>query len=207
MPAQLEAQVEYNVDPETTVPQALLVVRVSIRSMLPLMQKRPNNLFTEYGQCGVGAYCLGGCDPLHSNTLDSCVAAPVCSSQDYRLTSLDGIQSNTQYLGDASKANWVASGQPLQSPNKDSVILTLSESGASQSGTLLATTHYVWYGKISATLKSSRGAGVVSAFILLSDVKDEIDFEFVGADLTTAQSNYYWQGVTNCTCRGRFVFE
>ena len=47
-------------------------------------------------------------------------------------------------------------------------------------------------------MKSSRGAGVVSAFILLSDVKDEIDFEFIGADLETAQSNYYFQGITNC---------
>lgn len=56
----------------------------------------------------------------------------------------------------------------------------------------------MWYGKISAQMKSSRGVGVVSAFILLSDVKDEIDFEFVGADLQNAQSNYYFQGVTDC---------
>lgn len=83
-------------------------------------------------------------------------------------------------------------------PDNDSVILTLSEDGASGSGTLLASSHYVWYGKISATMKTSRGAGVVSAFILLSDVKDEIDFEFIGTDLGTAQSNFYFQGITNC---------
>lgn len=65
-------------------------------------------------------------------------------------------------------------------------------------GTVLASTHYVWYGKISATLSTSRGAGVVTAFIMMSDVKDEIDFEFVGPDLQHAQSNYYSQGVTNC---------
>lgn len=65
-------------------------------------------------------------------------------------------------------------------------------------GTLLASTSYVWYGQVSATLKTSRGRGVVTAFILLSDVKDEIDFEFVGADLNVAQSNYYFQGITNC---------
>ena len=65
-------------------------------------------------------------------------------------------------------------------------------------GTLLASTSYVWYGKISATMKSSRGQGVVSAFILLSDVKDEIDFEFIGAALNDVQSNYYFQGLPNC---------
>lgn len=47
-------------------------------------------------------------------------------------------------------------------------------------------------------MKSSRGVGVVSAFILMSDIKDEIDFEFVGNDLQTAQSNFYFQGITNC---------
>jgi beta-glucanase (GH16 family) len=40
--------------------------------------------------------------------------------------------------------------------------------------------------------------GVVTAFILLSDVKDEIDYEFVGADLESAQSNYYFQGIPDC---------
>lgn len=65
-------------------------------------------------------------------------------------------------------------------------------------GTLLASTHYVWYGKITATMKTSAGAGVVTAFILLSDTKDEIDFEFVGTDLRTAQTNFYSLGITNC---------
>ena len=135
---------------------------------------------------------------MFSNTLNSCVPAPICQSKDYKFTSLDGITPNTKYLGDATQADWVSSGTALQAPDKESVILTLSEDGASSSGTLLASTHYVWYGKISASMKSSRGQGVVSAFILLSDNKDEIDFEFVGTDLSSAQSNYYFQGVTNC---------
>ena len=78
------------------------------------------------------------------------------------------------------------------------VLLTLSQDGESSSGTLLASASYVWYGKVSAQMKSSRGQGVVSAFILLSDVKDEIDFEFVGKDLQSAESNYYFQGITDC---------
>jgi beta-glucanase (GH16 family) len=150
---------------------------------------------SQYGACGVGAYCLGGCDPLNSHSLDSCTPAPICRSQDYKLSSLDGITSNQKYLGDASTSNWVSSGTPKVF--EDQVLLTLSEDGQSSSGTLLASTSYLWYGKISAEMKSSRGAGVVSAFILLSDVKDEIDFEFVGTDLENAQSNYYYQGITN----------
>ena len=162
-------------------------------------------LGTEYGECGVGAYCLGGCDPLFSQSLDACMPEPVCKSNNFQLTSLDGITSNKKYLGDSSKSDWVSSGTPLQAPSKDSIILTLSEDGESSSGTLLASTTYIWYGKVTAKMKSSRGQGVVSAFILLSDNKDEIDFEFVGADLKTAQSNFYYQGITNCTSLARWI--
>ena len=155
-----------------------------------------NHLLTailEYGECGLGAYCLGGCDPLSSNSLDSCVPAPKCESKTYKFDNLDGIEPNTKYLGDAGKSDWVSSGQPLS--YNGNLLLTMAPKTV---GTLLASNHYVWYGKTTARLKTSRGKGVVTAFIFLSDVKDEIDFEFIGADLETAQTNYYFQGITDC---------
>lgn len=136
---------------------------------------------------------MGGCDPLWSNSLESCVPAPVCKSQNYKFDSLDGIEPNTKYLGDPEKANWVSSGDAV--PFEGQLLLTMAPDTV---GTVLASTTYMWYGEVSATLKTSRGAGVVTAFILFSDVKDEIDYEFVGADLQTAQSNFYYQGITNC---------
>jgi len=149
-----------------------------------------------YGQCGVGAYCLGGCDPVFSHDLTSCVPAPVCQTKDYKLTTLNDVQDISQYLGDASKANWQVSGKPVIYNNNGSpaTLLTMAPDTV---GTLMSSTHYVWYGKISATMTSSQGAGVVTAFIMMSDVKDEIDFEFVGVDINAVQSNFYSQGVTN----------
>jgi beta-glucanase (GH16 family) len=47
----------------------------------------------------------------------------------------------------------------------------------------------------------------VTAFILLSDVKDEIDYEWVGADLTNVQTNYYWQGVLDWHNSGNISVE
>ena len=67
-------------------------------------------------------------------------------------------------------------------------------------GSQFATSHYIWYGKVSGKIKSSRGQGVVTGFILLSDVKDEIDYEFVGADLSQVETNYYFQGIPDCKC-------
>jgi beta-glucanase (GH16 family) len=154
-------------------------------------------LCTAYGQCGVGAYCLGGCDPRFSHTLKSCTPVPVCQSKDFKLTSLDDVSDISQYLGDSSKANWVSSGKPVVY-NNDAILLTMAPDTV---GTLLTSTAYVWYGKISATLTTSQGAGVVTAFILMSDSRDEIDFEFVGVDVQHAQSNFYAQGITNCKTR------
>ena len=122
--------------------------------------------------------------------------AAVCKSENYELSSLDGITANTEYLGDASTTNWVSSGTPVVYQN-NSILLTMAESTV---GTLLMSTHYVWYGKISATMTTSQGQGVVTAFIMMSDVKDEIDFEFIGVDVESAQSNFYWQGVPDCKC-------
>ena len=136
---------------------------------------------------------MGGCDPRMSFSLDSCAPEPVCESKTFNFDSLDGITANTKYLGDASTTDWVMSGQAV--PYDNNILLTMAPDTV---GTLLASSVYVWYGNIKATFKTSRGQGVVTAFILLSDVKDEIDYEFVGADLESAQSNYYYQGIPNC---------
>ncbi|KAG9245104.1 concanavalin A-like lectin/glucanase domain-containing protein [Calycina marina] len=156
-----------------------------------LDQKCPSSApcCSQYGQCGAGAYCLGGCDPRMSFGLDSCTPEPVCQDLTTKFTSLDRITAKTEYLGDSSETDWVSDGEPAIYDN--TILLTMADGSV---GTLLASATYMWYGNVKTTFKTSRGQGVVTAFILLSDVKDEIDYEFVGADLETAQTNFYWQG-------------
>lgn len=144
----------------------------------------------EYGECGVGAFCLGGCDPTMSFSLDSCAPAPVCEDKDLKFDSMKNMIDIGKYLGDSSKGDWVASGEPAS--HGDNVLLTMPKGSV---GTVLSSTAYMWYGNVKARLKTSRGRGVVSAFILFSDVKDEIDYEWIGADLETSQTNYYFQGI------------
>ncbi|KAM3066110.1 putative glycosidase CRH2 [Clarireedia jacksonii] len=127
-----------------------------------------------------------------SFSLESCVPEPVCKDASYTFQNKDGIMQNTEYLGDASKTNWVVSGDAVI--YNDNILLTMA---ADTSGTVMATSTYMWYGNVKAKFKTSRGQGVVTAFILFSDVKDEIDYEFVGSKLEVAQSNYYFQGITN----------
>jgi beta-glucanase (GH16 family) len=109
-----------------------------------------------------------------------------------KMNSLDEVVDIGKYLGDSDKADWVAQGEPVVF--KDNVLLTMPKDSV---GTLLSSTVYMWYGNVKARFKTSRGAGVITAFILFSDVKDEIDYEFVGTELGDAQTNYYFQGITN----------
>lgn len=151
----------------------------------------------QYGQCGVGAFCLGGCDQRMSYSMDACVPMPVCKSGKFPMNSLDRIKSTSEYLGDPKTADWTYQGEPILHDGK--VLLTMPPRTV---GTVLASTFTMWYGSVKATLKTSRGAGVVTAFIIYGGVKDEIDYEFVGNQLEIAQTNYYFQGVTDYTNSG-----
>lgn len=153
---------------------------------------------SQYGQCGIGAFCLGGCDPKFSNQLESCVAAPICQSKKHTFNDLSKVADKAKYLGDATRYDWVADGTPMNTEDGN-LLLTMAPKTV---GTVLSTTRYVWYGNIKATMKTSRGAGVVSAFIMMSDMKDEIDFEWVGTQLDTTQTNYYFQGIPDYTHGG-----
>ncbi|KAJ3772042.1 glycoside hydrolase family 16 protein [Lentinula raphanica] len=150
---------------------------------------------SEYGFCGTGNFCLGGCNPLYSNSLDSCLPNPVCEDATHTFTDNSRILTNASYFdGNASEYDWVV--------DKGSIINTNSSGGElglilteTNGGTRLSSTRYVHYGTISAKLKTGRWPGVVTAFITMSNIKDEIDWEFPGANTTTGQTNYYWQGV------------
>ncbi|KAK2605892.1 putative glycosidase CRH2 [Conoideocrella luteorostrata] len=118
--------------------------------------------------------------------------ANVALDRTTKFTNLDSVVDISEYLGDSSKKDWVAQGEPAMLDGN--VLLTMPKSSV---GTVLASTTYMWYGNVKAKFKTSRGQGVVTAFILLSDVKDEIDYEFVGVELGKAQTNYYYQGITD----------
>lgn len=47
----------------------------------------------------------------------------------------------------------------------------------------------------SVSLRISKGSNVVTAPILMADNGDEIDFEFVGWDKRTIQTNYFYRGI------------
>ncbi|KZT61442.1 glycoside hydrolase family 16 protein, partial [Calocera cornea HHB12733] len=153
---------------------------------------------SEYGFCGSGSdYCRGGCNALWSHTLTSCEPEPICQSATYDFTSSNAsslvLGNSTGFNNNASAYAWTLDkGNVAWSAEGLGMILT-----EANGGTRLSTTRYVDFGTITARIKTGRWAGVVTAFITMSDVKDEIDWEFPGAATTQGQTNYYWLGVAN----------
>ncbi|EKM57978.1 glycoside hydrolase family 16 protein [Phanerochaete carnosa HHB-10118-sp] len=119
---------------------------------------------------------------------------PVCQDAIHTFPDLSRIVMNTTYYdGNATEYDWTL--------DKGSIINTNSSGGElalllteTNGGTRLSSTRYLHYGTITARLKTGRWGGVVTAFITMSDIKDEIDWEFPGNATTEGQTNYFWQG-------------
>jgi beta-glucanase (GH16 family) len=73
--------------------------------------------------------------------------------------------------------------------------ITLAKASNSKfgDGARISTTRYILYGRLTARIKTSTVPGLVTTFITMSDRKDEIDWEIVGGDSTTAQSNIFYK--------------
>ena len=148
---------------------------------------------SQYGPCGTGEFCISNCNPIFSYEPEACMPEPVCKDISTTFNNYtDKVVNINTYLGNASEADWLYTGNILDYDDEGSMILAMPKNSG---GTVLTSSKDVWYGKISARLKSSHLGGVVTAFIVFSGIQDEIDFEWVGADINTVQTNYYWQGL------------
>lgn len=61
-------------------------------------------------------------------------------------------------------------------------------------GTRISVDNLFQYGTVESTMQIAAGSNVVTAFILMADNGDEIDFEFVGKDTKEIQTNWFYKG-------------
>ena len=81
--------------------------------------------------------------------------------------------------------------------------LNLVKNGDSvANGARISMTHYIHYGKITVRMRAPADAGVISTFITMSDVKDEIDYEMLGAYPDEAQTVVFYRGIPEVTVHG-----
>uniref|UniRef100_A0A060T8Y8 ARAD1D06864p n=1 Tax=Blastobotrys adeninivorans TaxID=409370 RepID=A0A060T8Y8_BLAAD len=148
----------------------------------------------QFGECGTGSSCMNTCDVRHSYNISSCQLAPVCLSQQYTRFDPSIVIDQADYNADPAQAGWTTNGRIVFD---DGAVLLAMPKGTG--GSVMTSTRAVWYGKIRVLFKASHGQGVISAFLLMSGARDEIDFEFLGYSLKEAQTCYYYQGIPDYT--------
>ncbi|CUS23082.1 LAQU0S08e01728g1_1 [Lachancea quebecensis] len=194
---------------------------------------------SQYGQCGNGPLCVGGCDPRSSFNSQSCLAIPALVPS--ASSSFQALGENSYEMGETegqfspaldtrfgiynTHQESSSEAERIQEALKSAKMLHYSDFKAEPelssadytysgfldfdvgpqsalmltmppetTGSLLSSAKSFLYGRVAVTMKAAAGKGVVSAMVLMSAVKDEVDFEFLGGDLEHAQSNYYYQG-------------
>lgn len=127
---------------------------------------------------------------------------PICKDKTYTFAPNNPtIVNGTTYDGNSTAYDWTADmGTPLNTNNNGGELaLILTQDSRAPQGTRVSTTDYVLYGTITATVKTGKWDGVVSAFITMSNVKDEIDWEWPGDQTTQAQTNFFFLGKVDYT--------
>ncbi|QLG73405.1 hypothetical protein HG535_0E04890 [Zygotorulaspora mrakii] len=170
-----------------------------------------------YGQCGAGPICIGSCNPRFSFEKHSCaplpalvpnsiiqflpkpIQVPAVSLLEVELLER-GIIDFTKYLitPDVAAARqmlnnveFTFSGPLKLDEQTGDLLLTMPKHST---GTLIASTKSFLYGASFVRLKSGRSRGVITSVVLISSVGDEIDFEFLGSELNSVQTNYFYRG-------------
>lgn len=64
---------------------------------------------------------------------------------------------------------------------------------------------YIFFGNVEVVTQAANGTGIVSSFVMESDDLDEIDWEWLGGNTTTVESNYFGKG--NTTTYNRAIYH
>lgn len=69
----------------------------------------------------------------------------------------------------------------------------------------IRTKFYIFFGRVELWWKVAPGQGIISSMMLLSDDLDEVDWEFLGANGTVVETNYFGKGKGNYTWEGDYA--
>ncbi|PMD31232.1 glycoside hydrolase family 16 protein [Hyaloscypha variabilis F] len=130
------------------------------------------------------AQTYSSCNPLYSTDCPADTALGKSISVDFTQGSVNSFTASGTVTYDSSGAQF-----------------TIAKSGDAPT---LTSVFYIMFGKVSITMKAAPGAGIVSSLVLQSDDLDEIDMEWLGADGTEVQTNYFGKGDVTTYNRGAF---
>jgi len=81
---------------------------------------------------------------------------------------------------------------PLSIDGTNGAVFTITKDDQAP---LIKSQKYIFFGKVEVAVKAAPGRGIVTSIVLESDDRDEIDWEWVGADQGNVQTNFFSKGV------------
>ncbi|KAL1302012.1 hypothetical protein AAFC00_002462 [Neodothiora populina] len=136
----------------------------------------------------VAAQTFTSCNPLNSTDCPSDVA--LGTSHTWNWTSGDAANSKV-WNTTAGAIDWTEQGAAF----------TIKGKGDSPT---LQSNFYIFFGQISVVMRCAPGTGIISSIVLESDDLDEVDWEFIGGNTTTVETNYFGKG--NTTSYDRAIY-
>jgi beta-glucanase (GH16 family) len=130
----------------------------------------------------VTAQTYSSCNPMKQ----SCDANPGLASSSYSVDFTKGSDDN----------NWEGTGHGDVKYTSEGAEFTINKQGQSPT---IQTSWYMFFGRVEIHMKAAPGQGIVSSIVLLSDILDEVDWEFLGGRDAEAQTNFYSKGSTDNT--------
>ncbi|KAF5248248.1 hypothetical protein FANTH_6041 [Fusarium anthophilum] len=106
-------------------------------------------------------------------------------------TGLASSSYSVDFTKGADKDNWEATGDGTVKYTSDGAEFTVAKQGDAPT---IQSKWYMFFGRMEVHLKAAPGTGIVSSVVLLSDVLDEVDWEWLGGSDGDVQTNYYGKG-------------
>ncbi|RSL95479.1 hypothetical protein BHE90_001632 [Fusarium euwallaceae] len=124
------------------------------------------------------AQTYSDCNPMKKT---SCSADEALSSSSYSVDFTNGADDDA----------WESIGEGDVEYTSEGAEFTINEKGDAPT---IQTNWYIFFGRLEVHLKAASGTGIVSSAVLLSDVLDEVDWEWLGGSSEEVQTNYYGKG-------------
>lgn len=125
------------------------------------------------------AQTFSDCDPLNS----TCPANIALGNSNYTIDFLKNEMNSKVWNTTAGKVEYGALGAEFN----------IYDRGDAPT---VKTRFKIFFGTVEVFLKAARGQGIVSSIVIQSDVRDEIDWEWIGGNETHVQTNYFGKGNT-----------
>ncbi|KAI1071389.1 hypothetical protein LB507_004972 [Fusarium sp. FIESC RH6] len=109
---------------------------------------------------------------------------------------LDASLYSFDFTKGADDDNWEGTGHGEVKYTSEGAEFSVNKQGDSPT---LQSKWYMFFGRYEVHMKAAPGVGIVSSIVMLSDVLDEVDWEFLGGAGGEVQTNWYAKGSSDNT--------